>query len=103
MDFYTLLSLARTASDGEIERAYRRLARRYHPGINPGDATAAEMFRRIEQAYRVLSDAEQRRAYDHGTARPAAPTSEPTVSFTGFDFSAPAEGPQAATFSELFA
>jgi molecular chaperone DnaJ len=103
MDFYTLLSLARTASEGEIERAYRRLARRYHPGINPGDAMAAEMFRQIEEAYRVLRDVEQRREYDRGTARPAVSPSEATVSFTGFDFSAPAEGPQAATFSELFA
>jgi molecular chaperone DnaJ len=103
MDFYTLLSLARTATEGEIERAYRRLARRYHPGINPGDAMAAEMFRQIEQAYRVLSDAEQRREYDQGTARPSAPAPEASVSFTGFDFSAPVEGPYAATFSELFA
>ena len=103
MDFYSLLALARNASEGEIERAYRRLSRRYHPGVNPGDATAAEMFRQIEQAYRVLSDAEQRSEYDRGAAGPASSAAEVSVSFTGFDFSAPAEGPQAATFAELFA
>jgi DnaJ-class molecular chaperone len=62
------------------------------------------MFRQIEQAYRVLADAAQRQEYDRGGApRAPDPPAEATVSFSGFDFSAPAEGPYAATFSELFA
>ena len=44
MDLYTLLGVTRAATAGEIERAYRRLARRYHPGINPGDRVAEEMY-----------------------------------------------------------
>ena len=103
MDLYALLSVTRDASAGEIERAFRRLARRYHPGINPGDATAAAMFRQIEEAYRVLADQERRREYDRGATRLAPASLEASVSFTGFDFSAPVEGAQAATFSELFA
>lgn len=103
MDFYKLLGLNRAASVDEVERAYRRLARRYHPGINPGDRVAEDMYRQIQEAYDVLTDAERRSAYDSGGARPVPAQIEATVSFEGFDFSAPAEGRLAATFSELFA
>jgi molecular chaperone DnaJ len=101
MDLYALLGVARSASDADIERAYRRLARRYHPGINPGDRVAEQAFARIQAAYRVLTDAERRREYDR-VGRPEPPA-EATVAFEGFDFSAPADGARAATFSELFA
>ena len=97
MDLYALLGVARTASDADIERAYRRLARRYHPGINPGDRVAEQAFARIQAAYQILADAERRREYDRG-GRPE-PSPELTVAFEGFDFSAPAQGPRAATFS----
>jgi molecular chaperone DnaJ len=103
MDLYSLLGVTRAASAGEIERAYRRLARRYHPGINPGDRVAEEMFRQIQRAYDILADLEQRRDYDRGGAPVTPQLIEASVSFEGFDFSAPAEGPLAATFSELFA
>ena len=102
MDFYALLGLSRAATAEDVERAYRRLARRYHPGINPGDRVAEEMFRQIQQAYDVLTDLERRRDYDRGGELSAA-AGEITISFEGFDFSAPADGPRAATFSELFA
>ncbi len=102
MDLYRLLGLTRDASSDEVERAYRRLARRHHPGINPGDRVAEELFRQIQQAYTVLSDFEQRRAYDRGLGRAPA-GADTAVSFEGFDFSAPADGGLAATFSELFA
>lgn len=104
MDFYQVLSLRRDASPDEIERAYRRLARRYHPGVNPGDARAEEAYRQIQLAYRVLGDREQRREYDRA-GHTAVPTAQiaTTVAFEGFDFAAAAEGPSAATFSELFA
>jgi molecular chaperone DnaJ len=104
MDLYSVLGVPRTASALDIERAYRRLARQFHPGLNPGDRLAEARFRQIESAYRVLADEGQRRDYDRGTT-PAPPVTEieATVSFTGFDFSTPADGPSAATFSELFA
>lgn len=103
MELYQLLGVSRAASADEIERAYRRLARRYHPGVNPGDRVAAEMFRRVQQAYEVLGSEDRRREYDRGASRAPAVEIEATVAFEGFDFSAPAEGPLAATFSELFA
>ena len=102
MDLYSLLGVTRAASTGDIERAYRRLARRYHPGVNPGDRVAEQMYRRIEQAYDVLGDPERRRQYDRVGHEGAGPR-EASVLFEGFDFSAPAEEPVAATFSELFA
>lgn len=103
MDLYTLLGVTRAASADEIERAYRRLARRYHPGINPGDRVAETLFRQVEEAFQVLSDLERRREYDRDGAPPVAGPVEATIAFAGFDFSAPAEGPEAATFAELFA
>lgn len=106
MDLYALLGVTRAASAGDIERAYRRLLRRFHPGVNPGDRAAAEMYRRVQQAFDVLGDLERRRDYDRGAVRTApAPTQPPSVplAFEGFDFSFTAEGPMAATFTELFA
>jgi molecular chaperone DnaJ len=103
MSFYSLLGLSSSASAADIERAYRRLARRFHPGINPGDRAAEQMYAQIQEAYRVLGDAERRREYDRGTSPPVARVETTAVAFEGFDFSAPAEGPSAATFAELFA
>jgi molecular chaperone DnaJ len=102
MDLYTLLGLSRTASEADIERAYRRLARLYHPGVNPGDRVSQERYREVQEAYVVLGDATRRREYDRGPAPPPARPAEPAVAFEGFDFSAAAEGPLAATFAELF-
>ncbi len=104
MDLYEVLSVTRTASSEEIERAYRRLARRYHPGVNPGDPVAEARFHDLQLAYGVLGDLDRRREYDRGggVEAPAAKAAA-SVAFAGFDFSAPAEGPLAATFSELFA
>jgi molecular chaperone DnaJ len=102
MDLYSLLGLAPGASASDLKRAYRRLARRYHPGINPGDRAAESVYGRISEAYETLVDPDRRRAYDSaGTAAPAGTTA--TFEFTGFDFSTGAHGSQAATFTELFA
>jgi molecular chaperone DnaJ len=103
MDLYSLLGVPRHASADEVERAYRKLARRYHPGINPGDRVAEEIFQQVQRAFEVLSDLERRREYDRGARRAPTVAAGATVSFEGFDFSSPAEGPLAATFSELFA
>ena len=102
MDLYALLGVARTAAPAEIERAFRRLARRYHPGVNPGDRVSEVMYQQIQEAYAVLADVTRRREYDRGLSG-TAPVVEAAITFEGFDFTAPAEGPRAATFSELFA
>lgn len=102
MDFYSVLGLAPGASTSEVKRAYRRLSRRYHPGINPGDRNAAALFQQITEAYETLVDAERRRQYDESGGRLRG-TSSQLFEFTGFDFSVAAHGAQAATFSELFA
>jgi molecular chaperone DnaJ len=100
MDLYIVLGLARDATLGDIKRAYRRLARRYHPDINPGDGRAAAQFAQIVRAYETLSDPSQRQAYDAGGA--PAPSELPTVGFEGFDFSMSVSGAEAPTFGDLF-
>src|SRR5262245_33990768 len=102
MDFYVILGLERSASSADVKRAYRRLARKYHPDINPGDRAAERVFRQISEAYATLVDPDRRRQYDSGAAPPAP--SEPTLEFEGFDFSIGAGSSSIeATFSELFA
>jgi molecular chaperone DnaJ len=103
VNYYVILGLEPGASPAEIKRAYRRLARRYHPGINPGDRAAEAMFGRISEAYDTLNDPERRRQYDAAGGRAAAAGEPGAFEFAGFDFSFAAQGPAAATFSELFA
>ena len=68
MDLYVILGLSHRATDADIKRAYRRLARRYHPDINPGDRDAEHWFRQILQAYETLINPERRHRYDLGFA-----------------------------------
>ncbi len=63
-DYYAILGVPRNATEKEIKAAYRKLARQYHPDVNPGDKQAEERFKEINEAYQVLSDPEKRAAYD---------------------------------------
>ena len=65
-DYYKTLGVGKNASDEEIKKAYRKLARQYHPDRNPGDKAAEERFKEIQQANDVLSDPEKRKRYDSG-------------------------------------
>ena len=90
-DFYKTLGVTRGASLDDIRRSYRKLARKYHPDVNPGDRAAEERFKKISEAYEVLSDSKKREIYDaHGTYsenyRPR-PDAGGGFDFSGFDFS----------------
>lgn len=63
-DYYKVLGVAKNASVDDIKKAFRKLARKYHPDVNPGDKRSEEKFKEINEAYEVLSDAEKRRKYD---------------------------------------
>jgi molecular chaperone DnaJ len=100
MDFYVVLGVRREANDGDIRRAYRRLARQYHPDINPGDREAAARFRDIAAAYETLVDPARRQRYDAGEL--TAPGSA-DAGFAGFDFSPQVHAEPSTTFGDLFA
>ncbi len=101
MDLYVILGLPHGASDAEIKRAYRRLARRYHPDINPGDRMAEARFRQILEAYETLIDPDRRHRYDAGMAPEPQPGRRP-AGFEGFDFSSRGTD-HSATFGDLMA
>lgn len=101
MDLYVILGLDHGASDAEIKRAYRRLARRFHPDINPGDRTAETRFRQILEAYETLIDPQRRHRYDAGV--PAEQSDDRRGSgFEGFDFSTRGTD-HSGTFGDLMA
>ncbi|MGH8185484.1 MAG: J domain-containing protein, partial [Steroidobacteraceae bacterium] len=87
MDLYVILGLRHGASDVEIKRAYRRLARRHHPDINPGDREAETRFRQILEAYETLIDPDRRHRYDAGFG-PEPVAGRRMAAFEGFDFTA---------------
>jgi len=103
VDLYEVLGLGSDATVSEIKRAYRRLARRYHPDINPGDRAAEVRFRQILVAFETLSDPDRRSRYDE-TGSASDPSAAASVGFEGFDFSVEAiVGERASTFGDLFA
>jgi molecular chaperone DnaJ len=97
-DYYETLGIPRSASADEIRKAYRKLARKYHPDLNPGDKSAEDRFKNVQEAYDVLSDSKKRQMYDqygfysesgYAGAGPGGPGRGPTpnMDFGGFDFS----------------
>ncbi len=101
MDLYIVLGIERGAGAGEIKRAYKRLARRLHPDINPGDREAAARFRQVLDAYETLMDPDRRRRYDAGQMA-AADDDASSFGFAGFDFSSRVHAERTTTFGDLF-
>ena len=110
-DYYELLGVGRKAPLKEIRQAYRKLARKYHPDLNPGDKSSEEKFKQIQEAYETLSDAKKRQMYDQfgfntagypGAAGGAGATSgapeDVHFDFGGFDFG----GAGGTSFRDLF-
>lgn len=102
MDLYLLLGVEREATVADIKRAYKRLARKFHPGINPGDRLAEQQYRQIAEAYETLIDPVRRRHYDSEGSQPVT-IEHTTFGFEGFDFSTQVIGDAAPTFGDLFA
>ncbi len=114
-DYYQILGIPREAKEAEVKKAYRRLARKLHPDVNPGDKSAEERFKKVQEAYDVLSDPKKRAMYDQygfysenfkeapGGAFWSDPRAGAGFDFSGMDFeSGGAGGSFSEIFSELF-
>src|SRR6202140_4941800 len=97
-DYYETLGVPRKSDTDEIRKAYRKLARKFHPDLNPGDKSAEDRFKNVQEAYDILSDPKKRQMYDQygfyseNGFPGAGPGGEnarthPNMDFNGFDFS----------------
>ena len=114
-DFYKILGVKRDAKPEEIKKAYRRLARKYHPDVNPGDKSAEERFKQMSEAFDVLSDPKKRTVYDRfgqysehladAAARGGpTPAQGAPFDFSGFDWgSASTSTGGGSSFRDIFA
>lgn len=84
-DYYEVLGISKSASEEEIKKAYKKMARKYHPDLNPGDKDAEEKFKEVNEAYEVLSDANKKARYDQYGHAGVDPNFGAGAGFSGFD------------------
>ena len=108
-DLYQILGVNKKATPEEIKKAYKKLARKYHPDVNPGDKKSEEQFKKISAAYAILSDTKKRQQYDQygavfgeGQAPPQGGQGPVNFDFEGFDFSNMGGSSFTDIFSDLF-
>lgn len=116
-DYYQILGIAKDAKPDEIKKAYRRLARKHHPDVNPNDKVAEDKFKQVQEAYDVLSDAKKRKVFDRfgyyaANLDPDSPFASSSTSgaaggaggfdFTGFDFTGTSGGSGGSSFRDIF-
>ena len=94
-DYYEVLGVSRDADEATLKKAYRQVAKKYHPDMNPGDAEAERKFKEASEAYAILSDPEKRRQYDQFGHAAFEGGAGGAGGFGGFDFSG-------ADFSDIF-
>jgi len=116
-DYYSILGIKKDAKADEIKKAYRRLARKYHPDVNPNDKTSEEKFKEVQEAYDILSDEKKRKVFDrfgyyNDNLDPDSPFSTGASSsggagaggfdFSGFNFEPGGSGGGSSSFRDIF-
>src|SRR5213080_1311827 len=118
-DYYNILAVKKDAKADEIKKAYRRLARKFHPDVNPGDKASEDKFKEVQEAYDVLSDEKKRKVFDRfgyyadnldpdspfgAGAAAGVPGCQPGggFEFSGFDFTGPGGASGGSSFRDIF-
>lgn len=115
-DYYQILGVKKDSKADEIKKAYRRLARKYHPDVNPNDKAAEDKFKEVQEAYDILSDEKKRKTFDKfgyyndnldpdspfGAGAAAGGAGAPGFDFSGFDFSGGASQGSSSSFRDIF-
>lgn len=115
-DYYQILGVKKDAKADEIKKAYRRLARKYHPDVNPNDKASEDKFKEVQESYDVLSDDKKRKVFDKfgyfnenldpdapfGAGARAGASGAPGFDFSGFDFSGTSGAGSGSSFRDIF-